>query len=61
MSLTVDRITTDLKVEDVETNTKLHSVKKIASVFREGLEDEHVHILVRRPTGVRLKVFSDLC
>jgi hypothetical protein len=60
VSLTVDRITPDLKVEDVETNTKLHSVKKIASIFREALDDELVHILVKKPPGTFLECSPDL-
>ena len=57
VSIPVDAITPELTVDDVE----LHSVKKISSIFREALVDEHVHILVQvqGPTGALHKCFLD--
>ncbi len=59
MSLPTNRIARDLIVEDVESHRKLHSVNKISSIFREVLEDEHVHILVQRPRGAFHRCLSD--
>jgi len=60
ISLPVDIITPELTVGDIETCQKLHSVKKISSIFGEALVDEHVHILVQAPTGALHKRFLDL-
>ena len=60
VSLPVDAITPELTLDDIETCQKLHSVKKISSIFGEALVDEHVHILVQAPTGALHKRFLDL-
>jgi hypothetical protein len=63
VSLPIDTIAPELTVDDIETCQKLHSVKKIFQIFGEALmddEDEHVHILVRAPTGALHKRFLDL-
>jgi hypothetical protein len=60
VSLPVDTITPELTVDSIETCQKLHSVKKISSIFGEALADEHVHILVQAPTGALHKHFLDL-
>jgi hypothetical protein len=60
VSLPVDTIMPELTVDDVEPCEKLHSVKKIPSIFGETLVDEHVHVLVQVPTGAIHKLFLDL-
>jgi len=55
VSLAVGRITPELKIEDVQDNRKLHPVNKISSIFCEALADEHIHVLVQRPTGALLE------
>ena len=59
VSLPVDTITPELTVDDVEAQ-KLHSVKKIFSIFGEDEVDEHIHILVQVPAGALHKRFLDL-
>jgi hypothetical protein len=60
VSLPADTITPELTVDDVESCQKLHSVKKISSIFSDALADEHVHILVKASTGALHKLFLDL-
>jgi len=60
VSLPVDTITPELTVDNIETCQKLHSVKKVSSIFGEALVDEHIHILVQVPTGALHKRFLDL-
>lgn len=55
VSLPLDAISLELKVAPHE---KLHSVKKVCKLFDEHLADEHVHILVQKPTGAILKSIS---
>ncbi len=57
MSLSDDRITPDLKLEDLEDPRQLRAVKKISSIFSEALNDDHVHVLVQRPAGALLELF----
>jgi hypothetical protein len=60
VSLPTDTITPELTVNDIETCQKLHSVKKISSIFVEALVDDHVHILVEALTGTLHKHLLDL-
>ena len=53
--LPVDVITPELTVDDVEGSEELHPVKRISSVFGEGLVDDHVHILVQTHIGTLYK------
>jgi len=55
VSLSDDRITPELKIEDLEDPRQLRAVKKISSIFSEALNDDHVHVLVQRPTGALLE------
>jgi hypothetical protein len=49
VSLSVDSISPELKVGNVETSQKLRSVGKISTIFGEALVDEYVHVLVQAP------------
>jgi hypothetical protein len=61
VSLPIDTITPELTVDDIETCQKLHFVNKMFSIFGTApVDDEHVHILARAPTGALHKRFLDL-
>ena len=45
-----------VNLKDIKTCQKLHTVKRISSIFDEALMDEHVHILVQAPTGTLHKI-----
>jgi hypothetical protein len=60
VSLPVHTITPELTVDDIETCQELHPVEPIFGIFGKALVDvEHVHILVRAPTGALHKRFLD--